>query len=70
MVVAETREFAALKGGRGVRMRRPKNVGPRATVRRRNQDLDRAPAACYEEYARADAPDKVNHFGEEVLGPT
>ena len=25
--------------------------------------------AFYEEYARADAPDKVNHFGEELLGP-
>ncbi|HSS24146.1 MAG TPA: acyl-CoA dehydrogenase family protein, partial [Mycobacterium sp.] len=23
--------------------------------------------AFYEEYARADAPDKVNHFGEELL---
>ncbi|MEO8813924.1 MAG: acyl-CoA dehydrogenase IpdE1 [Mycobacterium sp.] len=26
--------------------------------------------AFYEEYARADAPDKVSHFGEELLGPT
>ena len=26
--------------------------------------------AFYEEYARADAPDKVTHFGEELLGPT
>src|SRR5246500_5577436 len=26
--------------------------------------------AVYEEYARADAPDKANHFGEELLGPT
>jgi alkylation response protein AidB-like acyl-CoA dehydrogenase len=26
--------------------------------------------AFYEEYARADAPDKINHFGEELLGPT
>jgi alkylation response protein AidB-like acyl-CoA dehydrogenase len=26
--------------------------------------------AFYEEYAKADAPDKVNHFGEEQLGPT
>jgi alkylation response protein AidB-like acyl-CoA dehydrogenase len=26
--------------------------------------------AFYEECTRADAPDKVNHFGEELLGPT
>jgi alkylation response protein AidB-like acyl-CoA dehydrogenase len=26
--------------------------------------------AFYEEYARADAPHTVNHFGEELLGPT
>src|SRR6201993_771278 len=26
--------------------------------------------AFYEEYPRADAPVKVNHFGEELLGPT
>jgi alkylation response protein AidB-like acyl-CoA dehydrogenase len=26
--------------------------------------------AFYQEYAQANAPDKVNHFGEELLGPT
>src|SRR3954447_6648595 len=28
------------------------------------------PAAFYEAYAQADGPDKVTHFGEDLLGPT
>ena len=76
-------EFAALKGlgGRVARTRRSRNGAwnqhRRAgltclgwPVEHGGRGLSVAHRVAFYESTRADAPDKVNHFGEELLGPT